>query len=116
MARWAVAALASFLLSVVLPAFLLPSKSSKLTLTCLYGQSLPPSLSSTEAEKTAQIREAGLEMELHQCRIAATTERYRAEQFSLAVVEVSLHRPAYSPSWMPSNIPQYCTFHSSPSV
>ena len=100
MAQWAVAALASFLLAVFLPAFLLPGKSSKSTLACLYGQSLPPpSLSSTEAEKTAQIREAGLEMELHQCRIAATTERYRAEQFSLAVVEVSLHCPAaYSPS------------------
>ena len=82
----------------------------------------PLSLSSTEAEKTAQIREAGLEMELHQCRIAATTERYRAEQFSLAVVEVSLAPLPSLPTLLDAPTPleytpiRYCTFHSSPSA
>ena len=43
----------------------------------------------TEAEKAAQIREAALENELHQHRVRATTEKFRAEQLSAAVVEVS---------------------------
>lgn len=79
--------LAFYLLSSLLPASLLPA------LTSWHLSALAP----TEAEKTAQIREAGLEMELHQRRVAATTERHRAEQFSLAVVEVSLHYPAELP-------------------
>ena len=58
-----------------------------ITPSVLLSIPIPPSLTS-EAEKTAQIREASLEQELHQRRVAAATERFRAEQLSLATVEV----------------------------
>lgn len=47
-------------------------------------------IASIEAEKIAQIREANLENELNQKLGVAATEKYRAEQYSLAVVETEI--------------------------
>lgn len=47
-------------------------------------------IAAIEAEKMAQIRQANLEMELNQKQAKATTEKYRADSYSKAVVEAEI--------------------------